>query len=144
IILLIATAWLDVLTHEPTQNPAASPSIYQPDLARQKLQLEPAPDLGRNRVMPTSAAFQRFAHTAIRDPEKNFLVGRLGCQADCNLLDHIPKVDGFFSLMPREWSDVRDVLYNRPADASAGLEDFLGVAQLTATSDIYQSQSPPN
>ncbi len=36
-LCLLVVAWLDVLTHEPTQNPTAPPSVYAPGLARQKL-----------------------------------------------------------------------------------------------------------
>jgi len=140
-VLLVAATWLDVWTHEPTQNPTASPSIYAPDVVREKLNLTPSPAPGTVRVMTTPTALSRFVHTAIRQPEQNFLVARLGCQADCNLLDHIPKVDGFFSLTPREWSDVRELLYDRPDDSLTGLEDFLGVSQITATNDIFQWQS---
>lgn len=142
--LLLLAAWLDVLTHEPPQNPLASPSIYSPGLARQKLAMNPAPEPGLSRVMATPAAVDRFAHTAITSPQNNFLVARLGCQAECNLLDRIPKVDGFYSLVPHDWARVRVLLYNEsPADLP-GLEQFLGVCQVTATNDIYQWQARSN
>ncbi|HXF11164.1 MAG TPA: YfhO family protein [Desulfuromonadaceae bacterium] len=142
-LLLLVIAWLDVVTHEPVQNPVASPGIYASDLVRKKLALDPSPEAGISRVMPTPASVDRFAHTATSIPENNFLVGRLGCQADCNLLDHIPKVDGFYSLVPHDWAPVRMLLYNESANVSQ-LEDFLGVCQVTATNDIYQWQSRSN
>ncbi len=41
-LLLILVAWLDVLTHEPSQNPTVQPNIYEPDLARDTLEDESA------------------------------------------------------------------------------------------------------
>ncbi len=143
-LALVLLAWLDVLTHEPTQNPTAPATIYAPNLAREKLQLRPQPELGKSRAMLLPSVFLRFVHTAIRNPQNNFLVGRVGGEADCNLLDEIPKVDGFYSVLPREWSEVRLLLYGTPNANYPAVEDFLGVSQITATNDIYQWQSRPN
>ncbi|HXE41508.1 MAG TPA: YfhO family protein, partial [Candidatus Baltobacteraceae bacterium] len=121
-----------------------SPTIYAPHLARQKLQMQPQPELGQSRAMLAPSAFLRFAHTAMRNPQNSFLVARAGYEADCNLLDDVPKVDGFYSIVPHEWSEVRQLLYGTPNANYPQVEDFLGVSQITATNDIYQWQSRPN
>ncbi|MGA2854260.1 MAG: hypothetical protein ABSE90_09055, partial [Verrucomicrobiota bacterium] len=46
-LLLLAIAWLDVLTHEPTQNPTTPPNIFEPNLARTRLAMNPQPELGK-------------------------------------------------------------------------------------------------
>jgi hypothetical protein len=89
-------AWLDVMTHEPTQNPTVPPSVYTENLARMKLAMQPQPELGGSRAMLTPMAFVTFVHTAIVNPKNNYLVGRLAYGGNCNLLDGVPKVDGFF------------------------------------------------
>ncbi|HEV2320400.1 MAG TPA: YfhO family protein, partial [Verrucomicrobiae bacterium] len=135
-VILILVAWLDVLTHEPTQNPTVSPGIYQPGLARQQLAIDPLPELGRSRAMVSPKAFMQFIQLALRDPAKNYLVKRLGYCADCNLLDAVPKVDGFFSLTPRDGNDLFSLIYGATNDFPH-LDDFMGVSQITASDEIY-------
>ena len=143
-LLLIAVAWLDVITHEPTQNPAAPPSIYAFGLAREKLAMNPQPELGQSRAMLTPMAEWQFVHSAIASPQNNFLIGRLCYGANCNLLDAVPKVDGFFSLTPRENDDVLSLFYTRTNADLPGLEDFMGVSQISASDQIYHWQSRSN
>lgn len=140
-LLLIFVAWLDVFTHEPVQNPTAPPSIYTPGLAREKLAMNPQPALGQSRAMPSPPAVFRFVHHAISDPKNNFLVARLGYDADCNLLDAVPKVDGFLSLMPRECDAFQSLIYGATNSDFPRLDDFMGVSQITAPDDIYHWRS---
>ena len=143
-LFLILVAWLDVLTHEPAQNPTAPPSVYALDLAREKLAMNPQPELGKSRAMLTPMAEWQFVHSAIASPQNNFLIGRLCYGADCNLLDAVPKVDGFLSLTPRENDDVLSLFYTRTNANFPGLENFMGVAQISASDQIYHWQSSSN
>ena len=54
--LLLVLFWLDFVTHVPTQNPGAKPSVYAPGWARAQLKLSPEPKLGESRVMLLPAA----------------------------------------------------------------------------------------
>ena len=110
-LILIFTVWLDVYTHEPAQNPAVPPSVYELNLARARLAMQPQPALGESRAMVTPAAAMDFIRFALSDPKNNFLAKRLGYCANCNLLDAVPKVDGFFSLVPRENDGLISLLY---------------------------------
>lgn len=140
-LVLIAAAWLDVLTHEPTQNPTVPPSIYKPGVAREKLAMIPQPELGESRAMLTPMAEYVFVHSAIANPKNNFIIGRLALGANCNLLDALPKVDGFFSLTPREIAGVLSAFYTNTNADHAGLEDFMGVSQISAPDQIFHWQS---
>jgi hypothetical protein len=135
-VILILVAWLDVLTHEPAQNPTVPAGIYQPGLARQQLAMDPQPELGGSRAMVSPMAFMQFIQLALRDPAKNYLVKRLGYCADCNLLDAVPKVDGFFSLTPHEGNDLFSLIYGATNDFPR-LDDFMGVSQITGPDEIY-------
>jgi len=140
-LLLIIVAWLDVFTHEPTQNPTAPPSIYEPGLSRTKLALQPQPALGGSRAMITPKAFYTslgFASSRLQD---NYLVNRLAGMANCNLLDDVPKTDGFLSLCPREADDVNTLLYNSTNADFPRLEDFMGVSQISDPKKIYEWQA---
>jgi hypothetical protein len=139
-LLLIFVAWLDVFTHEPTQNPTTPPLIYEPGLSRTKLGLQPQPALGSSRAMLAPRAFLASLHFATSDPDKNYLVNRLSYFSDCNLLDDVPKTDGFLSLCPREADDVNTLLYDSTNDFPR-LDDFMGVSQISDPKKIYEWQS---
>ena len=139
-LILILTAWLDVYTHEPVQNPAVSSSVYELNLARAKLAMQPQPALGESRAMVTPSAAMSFIRFALNDPKNNFLVKRLGYCANCNLLDAVPKVDGFFSLLPRENDGLISMLYGTTNANFTKLNDFLGVSQITAPDEFFHWQ----
>ena len=144
-LLLLAVTWLDVLTHEPTQNPTTPPkNYYDLNLARTKLSMNPQPELGGSRAKLTPMAAYLFTHSAIASPQDTFLIGRLAYGADCNLLDAVPKVDGFLSLMPRECDEFQSLLYAATNADFPHLDDFLAVSQIPAPAQIYQWQSRSN
>ena len=140
-LILIFIAWLDVFTHEPAQNPTVPPMVYELNLARAKLAMQPQPALGESRAMVTPAAATGFIGFALSDPKNNYLAKRLGYCANCNLLDAVPKVDGFFSLTPRESDDVISLLYGATNANFPKLNDFLGVSQITAPDEFFHWQA---
>ena len=139
-LLLLLVAWVDVFTHEPAQNPTVSPSVYEPNLIRTKLAMQPQPELGGARAMLAPTAAMELTRFAVSDPKNNFLAKRLGYCANANLLDGVPKVDGFFSLTPRESDSVLSLLYGTTNASYPGLEDFLGVTQITAPGELLKWQ----
>ena len=143
-LFLILAAWADVFTHEPAQNPTAPPWIYQTGLSRAKLDLNPQPALGNSRAMVSPMAAYRFITFAAGKPKDNFLAKRLGYCANCNLLDAVPKVDGFFSLTPRENDEVQSLFYTTTNASYPRLEDFMGVSHITAADQIFHWQSRTN
>ncbi|HEY3762364.1 MAG TPA: YfhO family protein [Verrucomicrobiae bacterium] len=143
-VVLVLVAWLDVWTHEPQQNPTVSPTVYQPGLAAQKLAMDPQPSLGGSRTMMSPSGFYNFVHSAVSDPQNSFLIGRMAYGANANLLDVVPKVDGFFSLTPRECDDFQMLLYGAMTGDHPALEDFMSVSHITAPDQIYHWQSRTN
>ncbi len=143
-LFLILAAWLDVSTHEPAQNPTVSPGVYELNLARTKLALNPQPELGGARAMVSPLAANEFINFAASDPKNNFLAKRLGDCANANLLDAVPKVDGFFSLTPRENDAVLSLFYTTTNASYPSLEDFLGVAQITAPDAMFHWRARTN
>jgi hypothetical protein len=143
-LALLLVAWADVFTHEPAQNPTVPPWIYQPGLSREKLALNPQPAPGGSRAMVSPLAANEFITFAASDPKNNFLTKRLGYCANCNLLDAVPKVDGFFSLTPRENDAVLSLFYMTTNASYPRLEAFLGVSQFTAPDAIFHWQARTN
>ncbi len=139
-LILIFVAWLDVFTHEPTQNPTVPPSVYELNLARAGLAMQPQPALGESRAMVTPAAAMDFIRFALSNPKNNYLAKRMGYCANCNTLDAVPKVDGFFSLAPRESDALISLLYGATNANFPKLNDFLGVSQITAPDAFFHWQ----
>jgi hypothetical protein len=140
-LILIFVAWLDIFTHEPAQNPTVPPGVYELNLARARLAMQPQPALGESRAMVTPAAAMDFIRFALSDPKNNYLAKRLGYCANCNLLDAVPKVDGFFSLVPRESDGLISLLYGATNANFPKLNDFLGVSQITAPDEFFHWQA---
>ena len=90
--------------------------------------------------MVTPKAAMDLINFALSDPKNNFLVKRLGYCANCNLLDAVPKVDGFFSLVPRESDGLISLLYGATNANFPKLNDFLGVSQITAPDEFFHWQ----
>jgi hypothetical protein len=128
---LLVLFWLDFVTHMPTQNPGAKPSVYEPGWACAQLKLSPEPQLGASRVMLLPAALEFLRYNPLPSLEDTYLRNRLALRVNCNLLDEVPQIDGFFSLTPREVSRVTALPNDHPERGFAGLLDFLGVAQTT-------------
>ena len=130
--------WLDFMTHTPRQNPTVSPKVYEAGL----LKLNPQPVHGSARGMISPQADAKFRITSTEQGLHQYVGNRLGLFSNCNLLDRIPKVNGFFSLFVRESDRVRSFLYKLPdsgtnAPASSGLLDFLGVAYVTKPGTLF-------
>jgi hypothetical protein len=143
-LILLLLLWMDVWTHEPNQNPSVPTLVYEPGLARAKLAMQPQPELFQSRALLTPAAAQKFREFVVNSPKDNFLVKRLGYFADCNLLDNVPKVDGFFSLAPRESGDLLSTLYGSTNLSLSHLADFMAVSQISAPGEFYQWEARTN
>ena len=139
-VALILIAWLDVFTHEPAQNPTVPAAVYAPGFLNQMHKLQPLPAPGGSRAMVTPMAAALFVHTPLGNPQNNFLANRLGCSEDCNLLDNVPKTDGFFSLTPREGEALAFWFYGATNNNFPHLEDFMGISQITSPDKIYAMQ----
>jgi hypothetical protein len=138
--LLVAVLWLDLWTHMPSQNPTAPPSVYRAGLARDRHQLTPQPALGASRVMLSPDAVRDLLHRAPGGPVTNYLAKRLAFFCDCNLLDEVPKVDGFFSLYPRECGELNSIMYSSTNAEFRGLADFMAVAHVTSPENATRWQ----
>jgi hypothetical protein len=76
--------------------------------------------------------------------EETYLRNRLALRANCNLLDDVPQVDGFFSLTPREVYRVTALPYGRPKQDFPVLLDFLAVSQTTLRGNTLEWASRPS
>jgi hypothetical protein len=98
----------------------------------------PQPELGDSHAMVSPAAQVKFSQFIMSDLKDNFLVKRLGCFADCNLLDGMPKVDGFFSLYSAQSGELTSVLYGATNASFPRVADFMGISQITSPREVTE------
>ncbi|MEO8426403.1 MAG: hypothetical protein ABI651_04745, partial [Verrucomicrobiota bacterium] len=139
---LLLVLWLDVLTHAPRQNPVVTRAVFERDLQPTR-QLNPVPRMGETRAMLSHVAIIKFLNTLLADPFNGYLGTRLGLSNDCNLLEEIPKVDGFYPLYLREERQVRARLYLSTNEILERVADYLGVNQITAEGKFFDWRPRP-
>ncbi len=130
--LLLGVVWLDCITHMPRQNPTVPAAVYTPGWASAQANWNPRPQPGQSRVMLAGLAQQALRNILLPDPMENYLLSRRAFFADCNLLEGVPQVYGFFSLVPREAHRTTMLPYVHPKTEFPALLDFMGVGQTTA------------
>jgi len=140
--LLLLLVWLDCLSHTPRQNPTVEPSVYG-RLAPLD-QLTPRPIFGDSRAMLSREASKVFYNLGPTNLVEGYIGRRLGLNRNCNLLDDIPKVDGFYSLYLLEEHDVERRLYGADDQPRSALVSFLGVSQISARGNILAWEARTN
>lgn len=130
---LVILVWLDVWTHVPDQNPRVSPAAYRPGIS----QLSPKPLPGVSRAMISPMAKDVLFNQGVTNAFTNYICNRLALNANLNLLEGIPKPDGFFSLQLREYSAVNDLLYATRHTEIPALMDFLSISHVTQPSSFF-------
>jgi hypothetical protein len=130
----VLVLWMDLFWHAPNQVLTAPISVMAPDLARQRGQPIIPPDRGR--AMMSRAAREMMYKSVLTKPDADFLGKRLSAFSNCNLLDHLPKVDGFYALYTAWQFDIVSA-----AGVSGGcpehLADFLAITHVTAPDDVF-------
>jgi hypothetical protein len=127
--MLLLMLFLDVATHAPRQNPVVDGSVFAPGVAAGQLPETARPRHGGTRVFVSLAVTERFYGSRLEDTAKDFLGRRLAFFGNCNLLDGVPKMDGFYSLYIAEQRQIfLRLFYGPPEQNSERLLDFLGVA----------------
>ncbi len=121
----------DICTHAPRQNPTAPIQAYDhitPPMSS-------LPRLGQSRAMLSTQVNEWMNHLANPSPLELYLGQRMELFENCNLLELIPKVDGFFPVYLR-WQD-RVALLLSGQDYPPNLAEFLGVSQVTSSKRMF-------
>jgi hypothetical protein len=131
--LLLMLFWLDFMTHMPDQNPTVRPSVYAPGWASAHVTWDGAPPKpGESRLLLAPVAHQALRSLMLADPAENYLLNRQAFFADCNLLENVPTVYGFYSLTPRETYHAIMLSYIHLEREFPVLLDFMAVTQTTS------------
>ncbi len=139
---LIVLFWMDIFTHSANLSPTVHPWVYEPDQMRRYFtshdsnwdsQIRP----GGGRAMQSGAVFVKIYHGTVDNPEADFNGRRMALAYDFNLLDHAPKLDGFYSLYLREMNNVITGLY-ASSNKAPQLDDFLGIARINPPTNTVE------
>lgn len=128
--LLLLLLWLDVYSHAPKINPTVEHWVYEPGLARASFKWDSQIGPGESRAFETPEAQSSVMYRFVRKASDDFIGRRLSLIGNCNLLDDVPQVGGFYSLYLRESNAVLDQLV-RSTNELPGLMDFLSVSQIS-------------
>ncbi len=135
--------WIDFATHVPMQNPTAEVAVLEPGIPLLQ-NLRPAPRPGEARALLTPAAFMEFHQKLLKDPFNTYVLQRVGMYDNCNLLEGLAKVDGFWALHLREERAVQAAIFATTNSARPAMADFLGGAQITSRTNIFQWDARTN
>ncbi|MGO8925436.1 MAG: hypothetical protein ACLQU3_00730 [Limisphaerales bacterium] len=134
--------WLDVATHAPRQNPSAVREVLQPGLPP-LTRLQPRPAPGESRAMLSLQAILVYRTLTLTNATTDYLAQRLALYNNSNLIEGLPKVDGFFALVLRDEEEVRSRLYPASDAYRAPLADFLSVSQVTSATNLLEWTARP-
>jgi hypothetical protein len=137
-IALIALLWFDVRTHNADLSPTVRPGAFEPDAARRYLHWADEMKAGVSRVMESQSALRTMLAIGFRNLDDDTAGRRLSQFFDFNLLDHVPKVDGFYSLDLKEYSRIFNRLYYGTNAEPNGLLDFLGVSRVSSRTNATE------
>lgn len=139
---LLAALWIDGLTAVPRINPTVNPSVFAPNIAA--AQFNPVPTHGESRISLSRQAGEIFYRANIKDPGQDYLGKRAVLLANCNLLDNVPKVGGFFSIyLPGQLAVIKDLFYVEPPEFPHGLADFLSVSHINSATNVFDWEKRP-
>ncbi|HVV73693.1 MAG TPA: YfhO family protein, partial [Verrucomicrobiae bacterium] len=132
-VVLLLVLGLDTLTHVPRQNATIPNRGY----GAMPLGLNSIPRVGESRAMisPQMEAF--LSHAATPNPLDCYTGARHSLYMDCNLLDGIPCVGGFYPMNLREEAEVRS-LFSASTTFPSGLADFLSIAQISSPDKLWE------
>ena len=125
-LVLALVVFGDLFLANQHVNPVVHSELFTGNVAV----LEPRPSLERGRAMVTHAAQEGLDNFLFNAPEAAVQIPRQALLLNDNLLEQVPKLDGFFSLyLPRVAAVV--VRLSLQTNSSAdGLLDFLGVSHV--------------
>ncbi|MFA6544740.1 MAG: hypothetical protein WCS99_09965 [Limisphaerales bacterium] len=134
LVFVLVVLAADIVLHAPRQNPTVITQAYEPGVAKFSTTM---PRLGEGRAM-VSRKMEGFMAHAQNTDALNYCIGaRRAVFANWNLLDGVPKVNGFFSQFPRELSDTWWLLYGHDRPFPERFADFLGVTRISSSDVLF-------
>lgn len=128
---------MELVTHTANQNPVVSSAVLEPELVTLQA-LEPVPVHGRSRAMLSPKADFQLRFTSTPNPANDYLIYRSGLFSNCNLLEGISKINGFYSLYIASSMDVLRIFYGEKPQLATPLKNFLGISHYSAEDPYFE------
>jgi hypothetical protein len=138
-VAILALVGLDLATSAMRLHPTVTARVYGP----LEFNMSRLPRLGESRAWVSLQSESMLDQIGTTNPVTYCIGIRGALFENNNLLDAIPKVDGFCSLKLKDTADVISILGGTHALAEP-LADFLGVAQMNTPDNLFAWQTRTN
>lgn len=139
-LALVGLMALDLATAGLRLHPMTTPRVFGP----LELNMTQRPEFGNGRAMLFVQTKILLDYGRIADPVAYNVALRGGLSANYNLLENIPKVDGFCSLPIKEHVDIESIIDRGSNHLAGPLADFAGVSQVLFPDRVYEWQERTN
>lgn len=141
-LALLAVLFFDLRTHCPGLTPRVNPGVFAPGVPPADA-LVPRPQLAAGRAVLHPRALLDLDGRMLPELDRTLLLQRQALFMNANLLEGIPKADGFFSLEPRATHEATLALYAGTNGLRDRLADFVGITHANPPPNIFQWQRRP-
>lgn len=128
-VLVIGVVTLDLQIHQANLAPTVQARQYTARIPALD-ELGEALAAGPSRAALSSLAVRNLNANSLASPDDTLLLNRLGLAGNGNLIDGLPKVNGFYSLYLKNYREVQAVFHAADDEPSKPLADFLGVSHV--------------
>jgi len=142
-LALLAVLFFDLRTHCPGLTPHVNPGVFAPGVPPADA-LVPRPQLAAGRAVLHPRALLDLDGRMLPELDRTLLLQRQALFMNANLLEGIPKADGFFSLEPRATHEATLLLYAGTNGLRDRLADFTGVTHANPPPNIFHWQRREN
>jgi len=132
---VLTMVYFDLLTHVPQQNPSVDREALTVEIPWLK-HMRPRPTLGESRALLSLTAQQQYLYGGTSNLTETYIAQRNGLFANINLVNAMPKADGFYALYIKEERDIHFRLFQTDNEARPELGRFLGFCQATAPTNV--------
>ena len=132
---VLVMVYFDLLTHVPQQNPTVDREALTVEIPWLKY-MQPRPALGKSRVLLSLDAQQQYHYAGTSNLTETYIALRNGLFANINLLEGMPKADGFYALYFTEERDIHFRLFQSDNQPRPELGRFLGFSQVSAPTNV--------
>lgn len=127
-LALLALVWADQVLFSSRPNPTTKSWVYRPDLVHAELAFPAQTGPAAPRFLLNAEVQNQLARTALVVAEEQVAYSRLALSDNLNLLDHLPKLHGFYPLDLRIFRDLLPWYHLQPDEEVRPLIEFAGLA----------------
>jgi len=140
---VLTMVYFDLLTHVPQQNPSVDREALTVEIPWLK-HMRPRPTLGESRALLSLTAQQQYLYGGTSNLTETYIAQRNGLFANINLVNAMPKADGFYALYIKEERDIHYRLFQSDNGPRPELGRFLGFCQATAPTNVVVWEARTN